>query len=296
MSSLPQRQIPGVYHRRLGEFVVTALSDGYVELGYDIFREFSREDVDLMMARDHRVSPPRISVNCFLLRGPAGTVLVDCGSQDKFGPTAGKLYENLAAAGVDPREIGHVLLTHCHPDHSCGLVDLRTGAKLLPNATVIVNHKEITHWFSDEQMAQADERKRERYFRWTREQVGPYRDTDRLRLAQDGEEVLAGITLVECAGHTPGHSAWLVRSGGQQMIIWGDLAHVPEIQAARPEVSMSFDFDPDLAAANRTALLARILGEDMLVAGMHVHFPGFGWLVREGTGYRIAPEQWSFEI
>lgn len=295
MSSLPTRQIPGVYHRRFGEFLVTGISDGYVEMGYNIFREFEPQDVDLMMARDHRVSPPRISVNCFLLRGPAGTVLIDCGSADKFGPTAGKLFDNLEAAGVDPGDVDHVLLTHCHPDHSSGLTDPATGRRLFPNATVIANRKEIEHWFSDEEMAAADERKRLRYFGWTREQVEPYREKH-LRLADDGEEVLPGITLVECAGHTPGHSTWLIRSQGKQLIVWGDLAHVPEIQVARPDVSMSFDHDPDLAAKNRTALLARIFEEDMLVAGMHIHFPGFGWLVREGSGYRVATEQWNFEI
>ncbi|PWL18950.1 MBL fold metallo-hydrolase [Falsochrobactrum shanghaiense] len=295
MSTIPAKQIPGVYHRRFGDFLVTALSDGYVEMGYHIFREFEPDDVDRMMARDHRISPPRISVNCFLLRGPAGTVLIDCGSQDKFGPTAGKLFENLAAAEVDPAEVEHVLLTHCHPDHSCGLTDVKTGARLFPNATVIANRKEIEHWYSDAEMAAADERKRERYFGWTREQIDPYRN-GRLRLAEDGEEVLPGIRLVECAGHTPGHSTWLISSQGKQMIVWGDLAHVPEIQVARPEVSMSFDHDPDMAARNRMALLARILEEDMLVAGMHIHFPGFGWLLREGSGYRVATEQWSFEI
>ncbi len=43
MTSLPQKQIAGVYHRRFGEFLVTALSDGYVEMGYQIFHEFSRD-------------------------------------------------------------------------------------------------------------------------------------------------------------------------------------------------------------------------------------------------------------
>lgn len=295
MSGIPTKQIPGVYHRRFGEFLVTGLSDGYVEMGYNIFREFEPQDVDLMMARDHRISPPRISVNCFLLRGPAGTVLIDCGSGDKFGPTAGKLFDNLDAAGVKPEEVDHILLTHCHPDHSSGLTDPETGKRLFPNATVIVNRKEIEHWFSDEKMRAADERKRLRYFGWTREQVEPYREKH-LRLADDGEDVLPGITLVECAGHTPGHSTWLIRSEGRQMIVWGDLAHVPEIQVARPEVSMSFDHDPDMAARNRLTLLARIYEEDMLVAGMHIHFPGFGWLVREGSGYRVATEQWNFEV
>lgn len=296
MNDLPTRQIPGVYHRRFGEVLVTALSDGFVEMGYDIFREFSRDEVDRMMARDHRISPPRISVNCFLLRGPMGRVLIDTGSQDNFGPTAGKLFENLAAAGVDPASIEHVLLTHCHPDHSAGLTDTRDGRRLFPNARLIVNRKEIAHWFSDEERDRADERKRLRYFDWTRAQVGPYRDAGLLDEAGDGDEVLPGITLLECAGHTPGHSTWAIRSQGRQMIVWGDLAHVPEVQVARPGVSMSFDHDPDLAARNRIALLQRIHDEDMLVAGMHIHFPGFGWLMRDGDGWRIATEQWAFEI
>ncbi|MFZ4789267.1 MAG: MBL fold metallo-hydrolase [Beijerinckiaceae bacterium] len=295
MTHFSTKQIAGVYHRRVGDYLVTALSDGYLDMGYDIFREFAPHEVDLMMQRDHRISPPRISINCFLLRGPSGTILVDCGSQDSFGPTAGKLFENLAAAGVDRAEVDYILLTHCHPDHSNGLTDVKTGQRLFPNATIILNRKEFDHWFSDEEMAKADERKRERYFRWTRQQIGPYRETH-LRLADDGEEVLAQITMVECAGHTPGHSTWFIHSAGEQMVIWGDLAHVSEIQAARPEVSMSFDHDPEMAARNRTALLDRICGENILVAGMHIHFPGFGWLVREDKAYRIATEQWQFEI
>jgi Zn-dependent hydrolases, including glyoxylases len=296
MSTLPTSQIPGVYHRRFGDHLITALSDGYVEMGYHIFREFEPDEVDEMMARDHRLSPPRISVNCFVLRGPAGTVLIDTGSQDKFGPTAGKLLQNMAAAGIDPEEIDTVLLTHCHPDHSNGLTDAKTGARVFPNATVILNQKEIDHWFSDTAMAAATERQRERYFGWAREQLTPYREADRVRGAQDGDEVLAGITLVECAGHTPGHSTWLIRSGDKEMIVWGDLAHVPEIQVARPDVSMSFDYDPDMAAQNRLKILAWIARDDILVAGMHIHFPGFGWLVPEENGYRVATEQWNFEI
>src|SRR5262245_46988957 len=36
MSKLPQQQIPGVYHRRVGDIVVTALSDGFLDGSLDV--------------------------------------------------------------------------------------------------------------------------------------------------------------------------------------------------------------------------------------------------------------------
>ena len=289
------QQVPGVYHRPLGEFLVTALSDGYVDQGYGIFRDLSNEAVDELMARDHGVWPARTSVNCFLIRGPNYTALVDCGSQDKMGPTCGRLFENLEAAGVGRDEVDYILLTHAHPDHSCGLTDVKTGERPFPKAQVIVNAKEVAHWFSDEEMEKADERKRLRYFSWAREQLGPYRE-NHMRTCVDGEEILPGITVAECAGHTPGHSAYVLKSGDKQLVVWGDLVHIPEIQLRRPDVAMIFDYDPQMAIETRRELLKRIMAEDMLVAGMHIHFPGFGWLREEGEGCRVAADQWAFAL
>ena len=47
--------------------------------------------------------------------------LIETGSGDYLLPTAGKLQQNLAAAGIDSDSIDKVLLTHMHPDHSAGL-------------------------------------------------------------------------------------------------------------------------------------------------------------------------------
>lgn len=295
MTSLPTAQIPGVYHRRLGDVIVTALSDGYVDMGYAIFRDLPEEEVRALLAREHRTSPPRISINAFALRWGGRTVLIDCGSQDIMGPTCGRLPDNLAAAGIAPEDVGTVLLTHVHPDHSNGLTEVATGRRLFPNAEVVVHAEEVRHWFDDEAMARADERQKRRYFRAGRDQLGPYL-AGHLRTFDRESEVLPGVTAVPCVGHTPGHSGYIVSSGGESMIVWGDTVHVPEIQIARPEATMSFDTYPEVAARSRLRTLERCIAEDLLIGGMHVHFPGLAYLRRENGRYELTAEQWAHTL
>jgi glyoxylase-like metal-dependent hydrolase (beta-lactamase superfamily II) len=291
----PRTQIAGVYHRKVGDVLVTGLSDGYVDMGYSIFRNIPEEETKAILARDHRILPPRISVNAFALRMNGRIYLIDCGSADIMGPTCGRLPANLAATGIDPASVDGVLLTHMHPDHSNGLTDVATGARLFLNAEVIVHENEINHWFNDELMAKAAERPRRRYFEAGRTQLKPYMAADRVRTFRNGE-VLPGVTAIPIAGHTPGHTAYVIASGGQSLIVWGDTVHVPEIQVARPEVTMEFDSDPHAAATARRMVFDMVVSEDMLIGGMHLHFPGFGHMRREAGRYSLVAEQWAFEI
>jgi glyoxylase-like metal-dependent hydrolase (beta-lactamase superfamily II) len=295
MSGVEFKQVPAVYHRRLGDVLVTGLSDGYMDMGYEIFRNIPEDEVRAILAHDGRISPPRISINAFALRFGGKTYLVDCGSQDIMGPTCGRLPENLEAAGIAPEAVDGVLLTHVHPDHSNGLTEVATGRRLFPNAEVIVHQTEIDHWFNDAEMEAADERKRRRYFQAGRTQLTPYMQAGRVRTFSEGE-VLPGVTAVPCPGHTPGHVSYIVTSGGESMIIWGDTVHVPEIQLARPEVAMQFDWDPEMAVRSRQEILDLVIADDLLVAGMHVHFPGFARMFREDGRYRLVAEQWAFTL
>ena len=88
-----------------------------------------------------------------------------------------------------------------------------------------------------------------------REQVAPSKDST--RLFTQGE-VFPGLTAIPGLGHTPGHTVYLVASGNDQLIIWGDTVHVPEVQTAIPEAGMAFDTDLAAVAAARKRMFDRV--------------------------------------
>jgi hypothetical protein len=73
--------------------------------------------------------------------------------------------------------------------------------------------------------------------------------------------------------------------------------HVQHLQLPDPKVTVVFDVDPTAAAVTRDQLLRKLAGEDVLIAGPHMLFPGFGRLHREGSGYSWVPvaftDQWA---
>ncbi len=290
MVQVPQHQVPGVYHRRIGDIVVTALSDGYLDGTVDVLRNIEPREATRMLTEAFRPGR-RTSVNCYAIRSGGRLVLIETGSGNYLQPTAGRLQSNLRAAGIDPAEIELVLLTHIHPDHSAGLTDPATGRRLFPNAELVVHENDPRHWDDDAAMAQASERAKKLYFEAAREQLAPYRD--RLRTFNSSKDVFPGITTMPLNGHTPGHSGYMIASGNNSLLIWGDIIHVPEIQVPRPEVTIEFDTDPAAAAATRRRTFDMVASDRLLIAGMHVHYPGFAHVVRHGDSFALLPEPWD---
>jgi glyoxylase-like metal-dependent hydrolase (beta-lactamase superfamily II) len=288
MASQPTQQIPGVYHRKVGDIVVSAISDGYLDGSLDVMRNVDLDAAARILKEAFRPAR-RTSVNAFLIHSKGRTAIVDTGSGNYLLPTAGFVQHNLAGAGIDPGSIDTVLLTHMHPDHSAGLTDMTNGERLYPNAELVMHENEPKHWFDDGAMAKADERAKKLYFQAGREQVAPYKD--RTRLFRQGE-VFPGVTAVPSVGHTPGHTAYLVSSGNDQLMIWGDTVHVPEVQTAIPAAGMAFDTDLAAAAAARKRMFDRVCADGVLIAGMHVHFPSFSRLKRKGDAYELIAEPW----
>src|ERR1700743_2416639 len=284
----PTQQIPGAYHRRIGDIVVTAISDGYLDGSLDVMRNVDLDAAHKLLKDAFRPAR-RTSVNAFLIHSGGRLAIGDTGSGNYLLPTAGRVHRNVAAAGTDPKSIDTVLLTHMHPDHSAGLTDISTGQLLFPNAELAMHENELPHWFDDSAMVKADDRSKKLFFQAGREQVAPYKN--RTRLFKQGE-VFPGVTAVPSHGHTPGHTAYLVASGNDQLMIWGDTVHVPEVHTAITEAGMGFDTDLAQAAASRKRMFDRVSADGVLIAGMHLHFPAFARLAKHGDGYQLYPEAW----
>ncbi len=289
--TVPTRQVPGVYHRRVGEIVVTTVSDGYLDGSMAVIQNIAEAEAAQLLRDAFRPVPRRTAVNCFLIHGGGRIALVDNGCGNAMAATGGRLMETLAAAGVAPAEIDTVLQTHLHPDHSNGLSDA-AGVRLFPEAELVLHEAELAFWHDDAAMAKADETSRARNFQAARDQLAPYRMAGRVRTFTGGE-VFPGVTAMPFPGHTPGHSGYLIASGGDALLIWGDIIHVPEIQVPRPEVTMAFDIDPAQAQATRRRVFDMVATDRLAFAGMHMHFPGAGHLARRGDGYALVPEAWS---
>jgi glyoxylase-like metal-dependent hydrolase (beta-lactamase superfamily II) len=148
----------------------------------------------------------------------------------------------------------------------------------------------VKHWHDDGARTRAPEGQQGRYFDGARYQIAPYQNQRKT----PGDGVFPHVNAVPLSGHTPGHTGYLVESGGEALLIWGDICNVPDIQVRRPEVTMAFDTDPQAAIATRKRAFDMAVADKLLVAGMHLHFPGFAYLSREGDGYRMVPEAWVF--
>lgn len=285
LAAAPQvkTQAPGYYRMMLGDFEITALLDGTVELPFDkLLTNIKPDQLNKALSRAALKTPVESSVNAFLINTGSKLVLVDTGAGNLFGPTLGKLQASLKAAGYQPEQIDAVLITHLHPDHLGGLV---AGDKLaFPNATVHLAKAEADFWTNAEnaKKAPADAQSG---FQQATAMLTPYTTAGKLKPFEGDTELVPGIKAINTPGHTAGHSVYSVESKGQKLVLWGDLMHIAAVQFPDPSVTIQFDNDSKAAAAQRKKAYADAAKNGYWIAAAHLPFPGIGHIAPEGKGY-----------
>jgi glyoxylase-like metal-dependent hydrolase (beta-lactamase superfamily II) len=282
---------PGYYRMMLGDFEITALSDGTVVLPVNkLLTNITAAKVDKALGKYRLKSPLETSVNGYLVNTGSKLVLIDTGAAGLFGPTLGNLAANLKAAGYQPEQVDEVYITHMHADHVGGLM---AGDKLVfPNAVVRADKRDADFWLSQANLdkAPADAKG---FFQGAMASLNPYVKADKFKPFDGGTELVPGVKAVSTYGHTPGHTIYAIESKGEKLVLWGDLMHVAAVQFDNPAVTIQFDTSSSAAAVQRKKAYADAAKNGYLVGASHLSFPGIGRLRAEGKGYVFNPVNYS---
>jgi glyoxylase-like metal-dependent hydrolase (beta-lactamase superfamily II) len=286
-------QAPGFYRMMLGDFEVTVVSDGTVDLPVDKLLNESAEQTDAALKKSYLGSPLELSDNTFLINTGSRLVLVDTGAGTLLGPTLGKLISNMRAAGYAPEQVDDVLLTHMHPDHVGGL--MLNGQRAFPNAIVHANKHEAEYWLSKANLNKAPKDSKG-FFQGAMASVQPYVDAGKFKSFTENGEIVPGVSSVAIPGHTVGHTAYLVQSNGHELLLVGDSIHVAPVQFKNPTVTIAFDTNPTEAADSRSKIFARAYQDGAIIGADHQPFPGLGHVVADENAWQWLPVNYTTEF
>jgi glyoxylase-like metal-dependent hydrolase (beta-lactamase superfamily II) len=286
------KQSPGVYRYMIGSYELTAIYDGVWNRKIDdkFVRNAAWPDVQKALTDNFLPADALpIPFTALLVNTGAKLVLIDTGTGGQLAPTAGAIGANLAAAGIDPKAVDIILISHFHPDHING-IKTKEGQLVFPNAEINVPAPEWAHWTDDAKLSAAPEAARPAFLNVRRIFNDIAKDVKRF---EPGKEVAPGITSIAAYGHTPGHTAFAVASGNQSILVLGDTTNHPWLFVRNPEWQAVFDVDGAMAAETRKKLLDRAAADKMLVQGYHFPFPASGYIAKRGSGYDLVPVMWQ---
>jgi glyoxylase-like metal-dependent hydrolase (beta-lactamase superfamily II) len=269
--------------RTLGGVQVHSLSDGTLPTSLDKVVDMERAQALQLVGETDGSGVFPIPVNNFVVRRDDKVIMIDAGAGNTMYPTLGRLPGNLRAAGIDPKAVTHIFITHLHGDHANGLVD-DAGNPHYPNAEIVVHEIEADFWMAENRPGDLDKVKANRAR--TSINLEPY--LDRIHRVRGSQEYL-GFAPVIAPGHTPGHTCWVLSTAGGGFMALGDVIHVSAIQISHPDAGMIYDLDKDQAVRSRKRILDMAATERFAIAGAHVNAPGFGYVTRKGATFVFEP-------
>lgn len=277
---------------QIGDIEVFSLIDGMrdVPLREGMVRNVSVEQVQAALRGagfpDNR-SPLRFMVMALKLRDQI--VLIDSGTGGHpiYGDGNGRLFESMAAAGLNPKSVKTILISHLHGDHIYGLMNNESDAQVFPGADIVVPAAELK-WWTRPGVETID--------------LGPTRKGLAKRIQTtlatwknvrtfEGEpELMPGVHAVQVPGHSPGMVAHLVVSGGNQFLISADVVNLSPHISTNPDWQLAIDQDPQMAAETRKKIFDRAVADKLMVSGTHWLMPNAGRLTKDGNSYVFVAE------
>ena len=220
------KQAPSIYRYRIGEMELTALYDGvwYRPIDEKFIRKADYADVqramsDAFMPAEKLATP----FTTLLVNTGKKLILLDTGTGGQIASTAGAFSENLIAAGIDPKTIDQIVISHFHPDHING-IKTKDNALIFPNAEIMVPAAEWAFWNDDANMRAAPDGLKIAFHNVRRIFTDIAKDVTRYA---PGKVVAPGVETVAAPGHTPGHTVFAIQSGNDALMVLSDTTQHP---------------------------------------------------------------------
>ncbi len=292
------KQAPAFYRYKVGSIEITVVNDGVSRM--PITEEFvenaSKAEVNAALAaafleQDFYAGP----YNPIVINTGSTLAVVDTGTGEAAYQASkglnGRFLINLAAAGIDVKDIDAVIVSHYHGDHINGLLKADNSIAF-PNAEILVPAKEHDFWMDDGEMSRTKKPRVVTGFKNVR-RVMTGEILKRVRSYEWNKEIIPGVTAVGTPGHTPGHTSHVIASGAKTVYIQADVTHAPFLFARHPEWHFMLDIDAVAAEATRRKVYDMLVAEKMLVQGFHYPFPSLGHVEKNGAGYREVLVNWN---
>lgn len=293
-AAAPAGKGTGIYRYKIGDYEIIQIMDGARTFPMpDAFVTNVSKDQAIQAAAAAYMPEGKVTIpfSPMLVNTGSKLVLIDTGNGlGAFAGSKGAVGQargNMEAAGIDPKQIDIVLISHFHGDHIGGLKNA-DGSPAFPNAEIKVPAVEQAFWGDDANQSKANGFNKGQFAGVKKMMEGvkvtPY---------DSGKEVAPGITSVFTPGHTPGHTSFVIASGAKKLLVQSDVTNIPSLFLRNPDWQVSFDNDGALAVQTRHKMYDMAAAEKMPVAGYHFPYPCIGHVEKNGAGYRLVPVAWD---
>ena len=276
---------------RVGDIEVISLTDGIVEVphreGYIRNATVEQTKAALRAAGLSDASVP-VPFTATAVRMGGELILIDAGTGGFpiYGPRAGTLLQSMTAAGLDPKAVKTILISHLHGDHIYGLMHGGTNEQVFPDAEIIVPAAELKWWTAPEVDTMDLGPTRKGLSQRIRTTLATWKN---VRQAGEQSDLVRGVRAIPAYGHSPGQVAHHFSSGDKQLLLTADVSLLPALFAKNPDWQINLDQDPATAAETRRRIFERAVADQSLIAGTHWLLPNVGTLSRDGNGYAFVP-------
>jgi glyoxylase-like metal-dependent hydrolase (beta-lactamase superfamily II) len=278
---------PGFKKYQVGDIEVFSLYDGVWEKAHDdnFIKGVNVDDTKAALKAGGLIDafvPIPFTVQAVKTGGRLVLIDAGTGGGQAGGAKAGLLAQSMAAAGLDPKDVKTIVMSHFHGDHVFGLMAKDTNAPIFPDAEIVVPAAELKWWTQPLESLPAPRQGNAKRVQAT---LPSWKN---VRVVDGEADVAPGIRQIPAHGHTQGHVIHLISSGGKQFISSADVTNINALFVKHPDWQVVFDHVPEEAVATRKKVFDRVIAEKATVSGYHWGLPNVGTIAKDGNGYAFV--------